>query len=98
MLVYDTTDQKTFDHLDRWREEFLDQSGVADPDNFPFVVVGNKIDLKNQRAVSQKGALAWCQAKGNIPYFETSAQDGSNVEAAFQAVAKNALGQENKKP
>ncbi len=55
-----------------------------DPDNFPFVVLGNKIDLENQRVVSQKRALAWCQNKGNIPYFETSAKEAINVEQAFQ--------------
>ena len=36
------------------------------------------------RAVPQKRALAWCQAKGNIPYFETSAKEAINVEQAFQ--------------
>ena len=44
--------------------------------------------------VSQKRALAWCQSKGNIPYFETSAKEAVNVEPAFQTIAKNALQQE----
>ena len=70
------------------------QAGPRDPDNFPFVVLGNKIDLENQRVVSQKKALAWCQAKGNIPYFETSAKEATNVEQAFQTIARNALKQE----
>ncbi len=70
------------------------QAGPRDPDNFPFVVLGNKIDLENQRVVSQKKALAWCQAKGNIPYFETSAKEAINVEQAFQTIARNALKQE----
>ena len=42
-----------------------------DPENFPFVALGNKIDLENQRAVSQKRAQAWCQAKGGIPVRTT---------------------------
>ncbi|RSH81451.1 hypothetical protein EHS25_006808 [Saitozyma podzolica] len=33
-------------------------------------------------------------AKGNIPYFETSAKEAINVEQAFQTIAKNALAQE----
>jgi len=33
--------------------------------------------------------MAWCQSKGNIPYFETSAKDAINVEQAFITVAKN---------
>ncbi|XP_076896086.1 ras-related protein Rab7 isoform X2 [Bidens hawaiensis] len=41
--------------------------------------------------VSEKKAKAWCASKGNIPYFETSAKDGFNVEAAFECIAKNAL-------
>ena len=44
--------------------------------------------------VTQKRAMTWCQAKGNIPYFETSAKEAINVEQAFQTVAKNALQQE----
>ena len=38
--------------------------------------------------------MQWCQAKGNIPYFETSAKEAINVEQAFQTIAKNALAQE----
>ncbi|THU54639.1 hypothetical protein C4D60_Mb10t27270 [Musa balbisiana] len=41
--------------------------------------------------VSEKKVKAWCASKGNIPYFETSAKEGLNVEAAFQCIAKNAL-------
>lgn len=44
--------------------------------------------------VSQKRAMTWCQSKGNIPYFETSAKEAINVEQAFQTIAKNALAQE----
>merc|ERR1711881_704780 len=95
VLVFDVNVAKTFENLDSWRDEFLIQAGPKDPDNFPFVVLGNKIDLENQRVVSQKRALAWCQAKGNIPYFETSAKEAINVEQAFQVIAKNALKQES---
>ncbi|KAJ9111155.1 Ypt/Rab-type GTPase Rab7 [Naganishia adeliensis] len=66
-----------------------------DPENFPFVVLGNKIDMEDsKRMVSQKRAMTWCQSKGNIPYFETSAKEAINVEQAFQTIAKNALQQE----
>jgi Ras-related protein Rab-7A len=94
VLVYDVQQPKTFDNLDSWRDEFLIQAGPRDPDNFPFVVLGNKIDV-DSRVVAQKRALAWCQAKGNIPYFETSAKEAINVEQAFQVIARNALKQES---
>lgn len=51
MLVFDVNVAKTFENLDSWRDEFLIQASPKDPDNFPFVVLGNKIDLENQRVV-----------------------------------------------
>lgn len=45
--------------------------------------------------MSTKRAQQWCQSKNNIPYFETSAKEGINVEQAFQTIAKNALAQES---
>ncbi|KAK8935957.1 hypothetical protein KSP39_PZI013565 [Platanthera zijinensis] len=93
VLVYDVNVMKSFENLNNWREEFLIQASPSDPENFPFVVLGNKIDIDNgnSRVVSEKKARAWCASKGNIPYFETSAKEGFNVEAAFQCIAKNAL-------
>jgi Ras-related protein Rab-7A len=95
VLVYDVNSLKSFEALDSWRDEFLIQASPHDPENFPFVVLGNKIDVEeSKRQVTQKRAMTWCQAKGNIPYFETSAKEAINVEQAFQTVAKNALQQE----
>jgi len=95
VLVYDVNSSKSFETLDSWRDEFLIQANPHDPDNFPFVVLGNKIDVEeNKRQVSQKRAMTWCQSKGNIPYFETSAKEAINVEQAFQTIAKNAMSQE----
>lgn len=51
VLVFDVTMPNTFRTLDSWRDEFLIQASPRDPENFPFVVIGNKIDLEN-RAVS----------------------------------------------
>jgi Ras-related protein Rab-7A len=80
--------------LDSWRDEFLIQASPRDPENFPFVVLGNKIDLEN-RAVSSKRAQSWCQSKNDIPYFEVSAKEAINVEQAFQTIARNALQRES---
>ncbi|CAL9010093.1 unnamed protein product [Prunus brigantina] len=93
VLVYDVNVMKSFENLNNWREEFLIQASPSDPENFPFVVLGNKIDVDggNSRVVSEKKAKAWCASKGNIPYFETSAKEGFNVDDAFQCIAKNAL-------
>jgi len=98
VLVFDVNVAKTFDNLDSWRDEFLIQAAPRDPDRFPFVVIGNKIDMENTRVVSTKRLQQWCSSKGDIPFFETSAKEAINVEQAFQTIAKNALSQEGPEP
>lgn len=34
--------------LDFWRDEFIISSGILKPEIFPFVILGNKMDLKNK--------------------------------------------------
>jgi len=96
VLVYDITDSKSFDNLESWMDEFLVHAAPRNADTFPFVVLGNKADLAtSKRQVSTQKAKAWCQSKGDIPYFETSAKEALNVEQAFHTIAKNALQQES---
>ena len=97
ILVYDITQPKSFENLDSWREEFLVQASPPDIENFPFVVLGNKIDRENDRRVHKSKAQTWCNSKASSPlrYFETSAKEAVQVEAAFQEAAQLALSQEN---
>ena len=85
VLVYDVNNSKSFDTLDSWRDEFLIQASPMDPESFPFVVLGNKVDVdESKRMISSKRAQAFCTSKGGIPYFETSAKEAVNVEQAFE--------------
>ncbi|CAH8337207.1 unnamed protein product [Eruca vesicaria subsp. sativa] len=81
------------------REEFLIQATPSDPDNFPFVVIGNEINVDggNSRVVSEKKARAWCASKGNISYYETSVKEGTNVEDTFLCITKDAKRVANRK-
>merc|ERR1712014_384744 len=49
VLVYDVNSAKSFETLDSWRDEFLIQASPKNPENFPFVVIGNKIDMEESR-------------------------------------------------
>jgi len=90
VLVFDITSSDSFSHINSWKDEFEVQAGQKD-----VVLLGNKADLAEKRAVFQRGAQSWCQKQGRddapIQYFETSAKDSTNVEQAFLAVAKAAL-------
>lgn len=62
VLVFDVTAPNTFKTLDSWRDEFLIQASPRDPENFPFVVLGNKIDLENRQVcVLQADTGTWAR-------------------------------------
>jgi len=95
LLVYDITDKKSFEALESWMDEFLNQAAPPNPDQFPFVIVGNKSDLaETKRKVSDTTARLWSSSKNEIPYFETSAKNAINVDDVFLCIAKRALAQE----
>jgi Ras-related protein Rab-7A len=108
LLVYDVTDPHSLDNLNNWRSEFLRQvsSGLDGGANFPFVVLGNKIDKESERRVPRARAEEWCQNANAAPgspapsqpmtHFETSAKTAANVEEAFLVAASLALEQEER--
>ncbi|GFZ09983.1 RAB GTPase homolog G3A [Actinidia rufa] len=84
-------------HTSPWYDaQDLAWANPPDLKKFPFMLLGNKIDIDggNSRVVSEKKAKEWCASKGNIPYFETSAKEDINVDAAFLSIAKTALANE----
>jgi Ras-related protein Rab-7A len=87
ILVFDVTQQESFQHLTSWMEEFNIQAGKRD-----CVLIGNKSDLHEKRQVTAKTAQGWCQKNDDgIKYFETSAKENTGVDDGFMAVAAAAL-------
>lgn len=61
---------------------------VVSPDNFPFMVIGNKADLDDKRSVSEDQAKRYMNEIGlECEYVETSAKDNTNIENAFRSLA-----------
>jgi len=89
VLVYDVTNESSLEQLLSWRDEAIAR---VDPDYFfPIVVVGNKLDLKTEaNAVDQLTILNWCR-ENTYGHIETSAKDGTGIEAAMQTVVLLAL-------
>ncbi|XP_058424415.1 intraflagellar transport protein 27 homolog isoform X2 [Diceros bicornis minor] len=76
-LVYDVTNEQSFQNCSKWLEKARAQSpGVS----LPGVLVGNKTDLASRRAVESAQAQAWALGQG-LECFETSVRE--NRESDF---------------
>ncbi len=91
LLVYDITNPRSFDALSTWKQEFLRQAAPKHIDQFPFVLIGNKVDREVERKVPKAKAEHWCKQSGDIPYFEASAKDDAGVKEAFDKAAQLAI-------
>ncbi|XP_066594921.1 ras-related protein Rab-9A-like [Prorops nasuta] len=86
LLTYAVDNKESFKNLSHWRSEFLYYADVQESPMFPFIVVGNKVDVPEfQKEVSTEEAKAWCIENGDLLLVETSAKDATNVEEAFGA-------------
>ncbi|KAM6427055.1 ras-related protein Rab-9B [Liasis olivaceus] len=90
LLTFSVDDRQSFENLGHWQEEFARYASVRDPERFPFVVLGNKVD-KAERQVAAEEARAWCLERGDYPYLETSAKDDTNVAVAFEEAVRQVL-------
>ncbi len=78
IMVYDVTKRESFQNLESW---LTDIKQYADA-NVGIILVGNKIDLVDQRQVATEEGQSWA-SKLSIPFLETSAKQAVNVEDAF---------------
>ncbi|KAI9676105.1 MAG: Ras- protein rsr1 [Caeruleum heppii] len=80
LLVFSITSLNSLHELAELREQIV---RIKDDENVPLVIVGNKSDLEDDRAVSRARAFAVSQSWGNAPYYETSARRRANVDEVF---------------
>ncbi|XP_074557215.1 ras-related protein RABA2a-like [Curcuma longa] len=81
VLVYDVTKSTTFENISRWLKELRDHADS----NIVIMLVGNKTDMNQQRAVASEDAHSYAEKEG-LSFMETSALDATNVEQAFQMI------------
>ncbi|GES64251.1 Ras small monomeric GTPase [Aspergillus terreus] len=80
LLVFSITSMSSLNELSELREQII---RIKDDEKVPIVIVGNKSDLEEDRAVPRARAFALSQSWGNAPYYETSARRRANVNEVF---------------
>ena len=86
ILVYDVTRSSSFSNVNNWYSTAVKYglSGV------PRVLIGNKIDLKDEKKIILPMAEHLSQ-KLNAPFFETSALTGESVAEMFFKIGELTL-------
>ena len=79
LCVFNITEGGSYKACQDVRDQIL---RVKNDETIPFILVGNKCDLNEKRVVSrdhaQNLAKSW-----KVPYVETSAKTGENVDTVF---------------
>lgn len=76
----------SFVHVERWLSE-LRENASSCGDKMVIMLVGNKCDRENRRAVSTEEGEAFAREHGLL-FIETSAKTRVNVDQAFTRVAE----------
>ena len=87
MCVFSIVMQDSFDKLETFFEQIL---RVSEKEKIPFMLVGNKLDLEEQREVDPLRGQELA-AKYDCPYLETSAKTNTNVEDTFHTLVRSVI-------
>ena len=82
-LVFAINDEESFSILEKKREKIIKMKGK----NIPIVLIGNKIDLNNERTIQFKDAKNLAK-KWGVDYIETSAKNNYNCKEALELIVK----------
>ncbi len=77
-VVYDITSKNSFENIKSWIEDCRKQC----PKTILLVLIGNKVDLENEREVSYEEGDDFAK-KYEMFFFETSAKTGINIDEVF---------------
>ena len=86
ILMYDINKKTSFESIPEWIKSAKDAKG----DNFPMILLGNKIDIENEREVTKEEGEALAK-ENNLDFYETSNKTGINIEEAGLAIVNKIL-------
>eukprot|EP01090_Pellita_catalonica_P015891 TRINITY_DN439_c0_g1_i2.p1 TRINITY_DN439_c0_g1~~TRINITY_DN439_c0_g1_i2.p1 ORF type:complete len:144 (-),score=35.23 TRINITY_DN439_c0_g1_i2:92-523(-) len=84
ILVYDVTDQVSFNNARQWLTE-IERYACG---SVVKLLVGNKSDLTTKRVVDSVTGKEFADQFG-LPFLEASAKDGTNVSDAFLKLVRD---------
>ena len=92
LLIFDITSRDSFKELENWLAEVEKNASTQ----ILKILIGNKCDLEEEREISKDEGEAFAMRNG-MQYIETSAKINTNVNEAFEDLAKIMIEYNNKK-
>lgn len=86
ILVYDVTDEDSFQKVKNWVKELRKMLG----NEICLCIVGNKIDLEKERHVSIQEAESYAESVG-AKHYHTSAKQNKGIEELFLDLCKRMI-------
>lgn len=83
LVVYDQTEEYTFEAIPDWIDEAQDVIG----DDKPIFIISNKCDLTEKVEVPESQAISFASAN-NYNFYAASAKTGHNIRTIFFDLAK----------
>ena len=84
IYIFDVTNKQSLNSINKWVN---DVNETIDAEKFPSVLVGNKIDLEDEREVTKEEGQNLAEQYG-FKYKETSAKTGKNINELFIELAE----------
>ena len=82
LIVYDITNKQSFINVENWIKNAREDMRK----NVPIYLIGNKIDLEDQRVITKENGEN-LSAQYKLKFYETSCKDGTNIDKCFQDMA-----------
>jgi small GTP-binding protein len=86
IIMYDITNKSTFDSIPEILKTIEEEKGK----DFPMILIGNKMDLENEREIKKEEAEELAEKYG-MEFFEISNKEGINIEKAGLSIVKKIL-------
>lgn len=81
--MYDVSCRDSFEHVKSW----YDRAKMLGGADLQTVLIGNKTDLSHRQVAAEEGQEVAREL--GIPFIETSALSGANIETAFVCMTAN---------
>jgi len=85
VIVYSVTSIFSFNATEEFRKHIF---RLTKREDVPIVLVGNKSDLGNERAISFEKGLDLAKEWGGVPFIETSAKKNVNILEIFTTLVR----------